>query len=122
MTAFGDAVGGQLKAAGETFIQRNAVYNDNYKRVGQVMRALFPEGVELKTSEDFERWHILELMVVKLTRYTNNWETTGGHPDSLEDLSVYSAMLMQIDVDQVAVQEENERILAQADAENDMGF
>jgi hypothetical protein len=79
-----------LDAMAATFRERNAVYGSNYLRVGDVMAALFPEGVTLRTSEDFTRWHLLELVVVKLTRFaTSNL----SHPDSVHDLGVYAAML-----------------------------
>ena len=51
MIEFKDA-GSILVEMGETFRERNKVYGDNYKRVGEVMNALFPDGVELKTVED----------------------------------------------------------------------
>lgn len=85
-----------LRKAAETFEERHAVYGDNYKIVGAVMAALFPQGIELKTADDHNRFHILMLEVVKLTRYVQNWQS-GGHEDSQMDLSVYAAMLVSID-------------------------
>lgn len=85
-----------LTEAAATFKARNAVYGDNYKRVGEVMVALFPNGVTLKTTHDWERMHIFLLGIVKQTRYCNNWEQ-GGHADSIRDNTVYSAMLESID-------------------------
>lgn len=86
-----------LKKAAELFKERNAVYGDNYLMVGETMKGLFPYGVNLLTADDFNRFHILMLMVVKLTRYTNNWKE--GHLDSISDNTVYSAMLEMIDRD-----------------------
>ena len=77
----------------ETFRERNKVYGDNYKRVGDVMVALFPEGVELKTQEDFNTWHLFELMIVKLTRFANSNLT---HVDSIHDCAVYAAMVQSL--------------------------
>ena len=77
----------------ETFRERNKVYGDNYKRVGDVMVALFPEGVELKTQEDFNTWHLFELMIVKLTRFANSSLT---HVDSIHDCAVYAAMVQSL--------------------------
>lgn len=79
-----------LAEMADTFRERNKVYGDNYKRVGEVMVALFPEGVSLKTPEDFNTWHLFELMVVKLTRFANSGLT---HEDSIHDLAVYAAMV-----------------------------
>lgn len=73
-----------------TFRARNAIYGDNYKVVGAVMAALFPNGVELKTPLDFVRWHLFELKVVKLTRLAN---AGLAHIDSIHDDAVYGAML-----------------------------
>lgn len=85
-----------LKEAGETYAERHKVYGDNYKLVGKVLEQLFPDGITLKTADDHNRFHIMMLSVVKLSRYVNNWDS-GGHDDSLLDLSVYSAMLLSID-------------------------
>lgn len=87
-----------LDEAAQTFRDRNAVYGDNFKRVGAVMAALFPDGITLKTEDDHNRFHIFALCVIKLTRYTQNW-SKGGHPDSIHDNTVYSAMLEAIDAE-----------------------
>jgi len=79
-----------LAEMAETFRERNKVYGDNYKRVGDVMVALFPEGVELKTQEDFNTWHLFELMIVKITRFANS---NLKHKDSIHDAAVYAAMV-----------------------------
>lgn len=79
-----------LAEMAETFRERNKVYGDNYKRVGAAMVAMFPQGVHLKTEEDFNRWHLFELMVVKLTRFAN---TGLVHQDSIHDAAVYAAMV-----------------------------
>jgi hypothetical protein len=84
-----------LNRMAELYAERNAVYKDNYKKVGAVMVAMFPEGKVLKTAEDFNKWHLFELAIVKLTRYANQYEE--GHMDSLEDLIVYMAMVAGID-------------------------
>ena len=84
-----------LREAAKTFEERNAVYGSNYKMVGEVMVGLFPDGITLKTAHDHNRFQILMLMAVKLTRYTVNWEK--GHHDSIRDNTVYSAMLEMID-------------------------
>lgn len=87
-----------LDEAAKTFRDRNAVYGDNFKRVGAVMAALFPEGITLKTEDDHNRFHIFALCVIKMTRYTQNWNV-GGHADSIHDNTVYSAMLEAIDAE-----------------------
>jgi hypothetical protein len=79
-----------LQAAAETFRERNAVYKDNHVKVGEMMAALFPDGITLKNASDFQRWHLFELMIVKITRFVNgNME----HHDSIRDIAVYAAMI-----------------------------
>jgi hypothetical protein len=73
-----------------TFRERNKVYGDNYKSVGAVMTALFPNGVSLLTKEQFNTWHLFELMIVKITRFAN---TEMMHKDSIHDAAVYAAMI-----------------------------
>lgn len=85
-----------LEEAAATFKQRKLVYKDNYKRVGEVLAAFFPEGMELKTPLDHVRYHIFTWIVGKLSRYAINWDK-GGHQDSIHDIIVYSAMLEGID-------------------------
>jgi hypothetical protein len=79
-----------LRAAAKTFEERNRVYGNNYLNVGNVMKGLFPDGMVLKTADDFASWHLLELAVVKLTRFANSKLT---HLDSIHDATVYCAML-----------------------------
>ena len=87
-----------LEAAARTFAERSTVYKDNYKKVGEVMSVLFPLGIPLCTADDHNRFHILMLSVVKLTRYAENWND-GGHSDSCLDAAVYWAMLESIDAE-----------------------
>lgn len=85
-----------LEKGAKLFKERNAVYGDNYLNVGKAFVALFPDGVSLRTVDDFNRFHIFMLSVVKATRYANNWEK-GGHMDSSDDAMVYWAMQTSID-------------------------
>ena len=41
-----------LEEMANTFRERNRVYGDNYKNVGEVMVALFPKGVNLNSNDD----------------------------------------------------------------------
>lgn len=79
-----------LRSMADTFEERNAGYKDNFKVVGAVMEAMFPNGVELKTADDYNRWHLFELMIVKMTRFTNSGLT---HKDSIHDSAIYAAMV-----------------------------
>ena len=78
------------------FERNNAFYKSNIDMHRDLMLALFPDGVVLKTSDDHKRMQIFSLIIVKLSRYAKNW-VEGGHEDSLEDLAVYAAMLQQVD-------------------------
>lgn len=94
-----------LEDCAKTFRERNAVYGNNYLNVGNALAAMFPDGITLKTPEDHNRFHIFVLMVVKMTRYANNWNI-GGHADSMHDNTVYSAMLESIDANAHAARSE----------------
>lgn len=84
-----------LRAAADTYEQRNKLYGDNYKRFGSVMRALIPDGVKLETEEDWNRFGVFFHLVGKVTRYAANINS-GGHADSAHDASVYAAMLEEL--------------------------
>jgi hypothetical protein len=86
-----------LEQAAKTYRERNTMYGSNYLNVGEVMKAFFPDGIELKTPMDHTRFHIFCWIVGKLTRYANLWKK--GHQDSIHDIVVYSAMLEMIDED-----------------------
>ena len=59
------------------------------------MLALFPNGVQLKTEEDFGRWGVFSTIIGKMHRYAVNFDK--GHDDSLRDAIVYAAMLRELD-------------------------
>lgn len=82
------------KSKNEEYMDKDR--ESNYHKHGKVMFALFPNGIELKSVEDFNRYAILDMIVGKLTRYSNNFET--GHEDSLIDLSIYCQMLRELDL------------------------
>ncbi len=85
-----------LLSAAATFTERNKEYRNNWRMVGPVMKEMFPDGIDLLTMEEQERFHIFSLIVVKLTRYAVNFQG-GGHRDSIHDIAVYAAMLEAID-------------------------
>jgi hypothetical protein len=89
-------VGEILNGMAETYTERNAVYGDNYRMVGAMMKVLFPDGVskELLHSDKF---HLFELKLVKLSRYAISDMT---HRDSIHDDAVYSAMLESINLEE----------------------
>lgn len=84
-----------LENALTTIRERGAVYKDSYLVHGDVMKAIFPDGVQLKTAEDFARWGVLNMQVSKLVRYTQSW--SNPHIDSSHDLGVYSFIQEELD-------------------------
>ena len=88
----------RLTDLGDLYAERGKVYGDDYKRHGDLMRVFFPNGVILKTLDDFNRYGIFKELVTKLNRYSKSW-STGGHEDSLNDISVYAQMLQELDND-----------------------
>jgi hypothetical protein len=85
-----------LRNAAGLIEQRQHIYGSNYNRIGPMISALFPEGVQLKTADDLGRFHILALMCAKLGRYAWNF-SAGGHADSLSDIAAYAAILQNLD-------------------------
>lgn len=85
-----------LAKGAETFRERNTVYQDNHKRIGGMMHAMFPAGLTVNTPEEWTRLYLFFLGVVKKSRYAVNF-TKGGHKDSVHDETVYNAMLEAFD-------------------------
>lgn len=96
LTKFQKRVLGILSQSHDVYKDRSAVYKDNFRSVGRVMVALFPEGrPPLIEAADYDRWHIFELLIVKLTRYANNYDQP--HEDSLLDQLPYLGILGALD-------------------------
>ena len=84
-----------LEAAAKTNRQKRLEYGDNYVKMGPVLQALFPKGLKISSARDWNRLHLLIMIAVKLSRYSENWAK--GHQDSLRDAAVYTAMLESFD-------------------------
>ncbi len=93
-------VGERLSSLGKLYDERATLYGDNYKHFGKVMMGMFPHGLTLETEEEFGRFSLLVLPLIKLTRYSQMFKK-GGHVDSLDDTAVYVQMLREID-DEIA--------------------
>jgi hypothetical protein len=78
-----------LDNAAHTYRERNAVYGDNFRMVGPIMKVLFPKGVPVALLGD-DSFHLFELVIVKLTRFAISDLT---HRDSIHDAAVYAAMI-----------------------------
>jgi RIO-like serine/threonine protein kinase len=84
-----------LMAAAKLFEQRGAVYKDNYRRAGEIFMWLCPEGINVDSAEAYNRMAILMQIINKLLRYSLNWDK--GHIDSIKDITVYTAILQELD-------------------------
>lgn len=103
-----------LEEGAATYRQRNAQYGNSYKEFGHILKALFPKGVpNLPDVADNNRLMVFLQIVGKVHRYANNF-TRGGHEDSLIDISVYSAMLAELDRDEDARRKQQAKELADA--------
>ena len=86
----------ELLAAAILFEDRNRTYGEAYKSHGAIMKAFFPSGLRLESANDFTRFGVFNAMVGKLNREAANFEE-GGHYDSMTDLMVFAAMMIEVD-------------------------
>lgn len=98
----------RLAALGDIYRERNAVYGDSFRTFGVVMIGLFPQGLELRSVDDWNRLSLVTHMVDKLVRYSFNFTTSGGHIDSLDDIAVYSQILQMLDLEKRTEREEDD--------------
>lgn len=75
--------------------ERNAYYGDSFSRWGPVFTALFPDGVRVRTDDDWNRLTCLGHVIDKLVRYTTDFHRP--HQDSIRDLGVYAHILEGLD-------------------------
>lgn len=85
-----------LEECAEIRKERNPNYGGSYKTVGSIFKAIFPEGVELKTEDDFNRFCVFGAVIGKISRYSPNFSDC-GHADSLKDIANYALMLAELD-------------------------
>ena len=86
----------RLSELGEMYKERNKKYGSNYLEFGAIMKAMFPMGLRLETEEEFNRFTIFVQAFAKFTRYAKTIKS-GGHADSLDDISVYCQMMREYD-------------------------
>lgn len=86
----------RLEKAARIYANRNETYGDTYKEFGDLMIALHPDGIELMTIDDYNRFGVYMQILSKIKRYSVNFKN-GGHKDSLDDLAVYVMMLQELD-------------------------
>ena len=78
-----------------TFRERNSIYGNNYINFGHIMLGLFPNGLTIKTPQEWIRLGLFVQIMSKNTRYAENF--VKGHLDSIHDLGVYAAILESFD-------------------------
>lgn len=78
------------------FKDRNKSYKDNYRTTGSVIKSMFPDGVFLRTEEEFNRFYLYVMLIHKMTRAFKTFPSK-SHDDSLDDLAVYSQLLRDYD-------------------------
>ena len=93
-----------LRQMADLYEERSRVYKANHFVIGNVMAALFPDGMVVKTPDEWTRLYFFMLKQVKVSRYVQQWDN-GGHEDSLDDDIVYTSMLQM-----------NDRLLAMTEA------
>ena len=86
----------KLEALGKLYADRNRAYGNNYKLYGAIAAALFPNGITLKTEEEFNRFALFSHCLDKFTRYARSMPKR-GLPDNLDDIAVYAQMLSETD-------------------------
>ncbi len=87
----------RLGALGKLFAKRSAVYGRDYITVGKVFVGFFPDGIVLDSEEAFRTFYLLCFMISKINRYVKCVGRGETHEDSLNDLSVYSQMVAELD-------------------------
>jgi hypothetical protein len=91
-------VGERLRKLASLHEERGKVYGRDYHHTGEALAAFYPDGLTLKTPEDFRRFMIRCFMLAKLMRDANQVMVSGrGHLDSLDDLAVYAQMARELE-------------------------
>jgi hypothetical protein len=78
-------------------MEKQKEYGDNYKDMGHILMALFPQGFVVQNAEEANRLSLIVMLATKLSRYCMNFKS-GGHADSLDDMAVYA--MLQRDCDE----------------------
>ena len=79
----------ELEEAKKILVDRAEKYGDNTAQIGEVLSILYPHGIHPESAEDFSKFAMLVLTVVKLVRSTHG----PSHTDSLRDMANYALIL-----------------------------
>lgn len=79
-------------------VRKNDVYQygEVSKIKGDVLSSLFPNGSHLESSDQYSRFAMVDMIVNNLIGYCNNFDH-GGHEDCLNQISICSQMLNELD-------------------------
>ena len=83
-----------LQSSIDTFNLKNNRYDNAYEKQGAII-SILAENIKLETESDYTRFNLLNAIVVKLLRYSANFNNP--HHDDLNDLITYAAMLSSLD-------------------------
>lgn len=83
------SVSGILSQMASTYRDRQKIYGDSQQRQAKIMMALFPNGIRAGSEAEFVKLHMIDHIVIKLTRFANSGMK---HKDSIHDLAVYAAI------------------------------
>jgi hypothetical protein len=86
----------RLERAARLYEKRNATYQDTHVRFGRTMCEILPEGAVIRTAADWSRVFLLVMRMAKEDRHCRCL-FSGGHLDSLNDLSVYAQMTAEFE-------------------------
>ncbi len=82
-----------LHRAAEAFLKKNKEYGSAYLRHGEVIAQFFPEGITLKTPNDFFKFHMFNMDIMKSNRIASNLVKKKNHSDSWLDKMTFSSMV-----------------------------
>jgi hypothetical protein len=85
-----------MESALATFRDRRSSYGNSIDKFGEVMHALFPQGLGIDGPQQWAWLGLMVQVVHKLTRYSNSYYDQSSH-DSIHDLGVYAFLLQELD-------------------------
>jgi hypothetical protein len=65
----------EFREAMDLVQKKNQDYGNAFERSGQIFKLLFPDGIELKTGDDFNEFSAINAIIGKLVRFSNLWNT-----------------------------------------------
>lgn len=84
---------GALERSANLYKDRNGNYKDCWLMTGAVLKIIFNDGTKLKTSSDFTKFQVINMIISKIIRYVTS---DMKHQDSVDDLITYAAMLSSL--------------------------